>query len=175
MIQIRQTAEEAGGKGWLIEALILEAQTLQAMGDTNRALTAFGQALSMAQPEGYIRMFVDEGAPIARLLYQAVEHNIAPEYAGKLLAALPATEIEPGGQVKRPSPQSQLVEPLTEREVEVLHLIAEGLSNREISQQLFLSLSTVKVHTHHIYGKLSVNSRTQAVARAKTLGILSDT
>jgi LuxR family maltose regulon positive regulatory protein len=173
--QIRNVARESGGKGWLIEVLTLEALILQAMGDTNRALTVLAQALSLAESEGYIRMFVDEGAPLARLLYQAVEQDIAPEYAGKLLAAFSDSDLEPDKPAKRPSPESQLLEPLTEREVEVLQLIADGLSNREIAQQLFLSLSTVKVHTHNIYGKLGVNSRTQAIAKAKTLGILPDT
>jgi LuxR family maltose regulon positive regulatory protein len=175
LAQIRHMAQETGGQGWLIEALILEALTLQAIGDTNRALTTLGQALSLAEPEGYIRMFVDEGASIAPLLYQAIEQNIAPEYAGRLLAAFSDADFEPGKQAKRPSAESELIEPLTEREVEVLQLIAEGLSNREIAQQLFLSLSTVKVHTHNIYSKLGVNSRTQAIARAKTLEILLDT
>lgn len=175
LAQIRQTAQEVGGKGWLIEALILETLTLQAMGNTDRALTALAQALALAEPEGYIRIFVDEGTPVVRLLYGALRQNIAPKYAGKLLAAFSDSELERGEQAKRLSIESQLVEPLTEREMEVLQLIAEGLSNREIAQQLFLSLSTVKVHTHNIYGKLGINSRTQAIGRAKTLGILPNT
>lgn len=108
---------------------------------------------------------------MARLLYQAAARGIAPQYTGKLLAAFPAAEAVEGFQVSA----MELVEPLTERELEVLRLIAEGLSNQEIAQQLFLSLSTVKWHTHNIYGKLGVHNRTQAVAKARALGMLPQT
>jgi LuxR family maltose regulon positive regulatory protein len=172
LAQIRQTAQEAGGLGWVIEALILEALSFQMAGDPGRAGTALARALSLAEPEGYVRNFVDEGVPMARLLYQAAEKNIAPEYVSRLLGAFSTLETEPVDQAQRQAESSPRVEPLTERELEILGLIAEGLSNREVAQQLFLSLSTVKVHTHNIYGKLGVNSRTQAIARARALGIL---
>jgi LuxR family maltose regulon positive regulatory protein len=116
-----------------------------------------------------VRVFIDKGQPMARLLYQAAERGIAPEYAGRLLAAFPAVELVPTAPSR---PSSEMIEPLSEREREVLLLVAEGLSNREIAQRLFLSLSTVKVHTYNIYGKLGVHSRTQAVAKARALGIL---
>jgi LuxR family maltose regulon positive regulatory protein len=105
---------------------------------------------------------------MAELLYQAAAQGIAPEYAGRLLTAFPASEA-PDSFQELPA---DMVEPLSEREREVLQLIAEGLSNREIAQELFLSISTVKVHTYNIYGKLGVHSRTQAVAKARALGIL---
>jgi LuxR family maltose regulon positive regulatory protein len=171
LAQIRHTAQEAGGLGWVIEALILEALCFQMAGDPGRASTALARALSLAEPEGYIRSFADEGVLMARLLYQAAEKNVAPEYVGRLLAASSTLELKPVDQASRQA-ESPRAEALTERELEVLRLIAEGLSNREVAQQLFLSLSTVKVHTHNIYGKLDVSSRTQAIARARALGIL---
>jgi len=129
---------------------------------------------------------VDEGPPMAQLLYQAAACGMMPDYTAKLLAAFedatkdeePAlippkgrtTGLAPSSSVVRPS---SLVEPLSEREV--LQLIAEGLTNREIAARLFLALNTVKAHSRNIYGKLGVHSRTQAVARARALGLLSFT
>ena len=135
-------------------------------------------------------MFVDEGPPMARLLYEAAARGIAAEYAGRLLAAfdlvtkderqktkLPALSKAEGPALSKAegpalSKAEGLVEPLSERELEVLGLIAEGLSNREIAARLLISLSTVKGHTANIYGKLCVHSRIQALARARDLGLL---
>jgi LuxR family maltose regulon positive regulatory protein len=118
--------------------------------------------LSLAEPEGYIRSFVDEGEPMAHLLRRALARGITPGYASRLLAAF--GESPPAAQA--------LVEPLTARELEVLRLVAGGLSNREIAQQLVVAVSTVKSHINHLYGKLEVKNRTQAVARAQELGLL---
>ena len=161
-------AERWGLDGYVIRNQILKALALHARGDMAQAMSALECALSLAEPEGYVRIFVDEGEPMARLLYQAAARGIAPEYAGKLLAAFP--DAEPAAKPRQP--QVEMIEPLSEREIEVLQLIAEGLSNREIAQKLFLSVNTVKVHTYNIYSKLSVHSRTQAVAQARALGIL---
>jgi LuxR family maltose regulon positive regulatory protein len=156
----------------VVEILMLKALALQAGGDTEQALTALERALSLAEPEGFIRAFCDEGPPMARLLYQAAARGIAPEYTRRLLAAFPVAESEQTGPSKTQPPKSELIEPLSERELEVLQLIAAGLTNSEIASRLFLSPNTVKVHTHNIYGKLNVHSRTQAIARSQELGLL---
>jgi len=130
------------------------------------ALSMLEQALSLAEPEGYIRTFIDEGEIMERLLQQALSKGIAPNYVTKLLdASREAAEIS--------MVDSQpLIDPLSERELEVLRLLAAGLTNQQIAQQLVIAVSTVKSHINHIYGKLNVSSRTQAVAQAQTLDIL---
>ncbi|MBU0494358.1 MAG: LuxR C-terminal-related transcriptional regulator [Chloroflexi bacterium] len=159
-------AEKRGRMRRVVELLALHALAFQSQGDAEGALAPLARSLTLAEPEGYIRTFVDEGPPMATLLRQAAMRGIAPAYVGQLLAAFEASEPET-------IPTQPLVEPLSERELEVLGLIAQGLSNREIAGRLVISLSTVKGHTANIYGKLGVNSRTQAVAQARALGILS--
>jgi LuxR family maltose regulon positive regulatory protein len=173
-------------RGWvefMIDTLIVQALAFQAQGEEDEALRALERALTLAEPEGYTRIFLDEGSPMARLLFRAAQRGMKPKYAGRLLAAFdiapagdvdastprPATKVSDSSSVFRPP---SLVEPLTQRETEVLGLIAEGLSNREIAQRLFISLSTVKRHNANIYGKLAVHNRTQAVARARDYGLL---
>ena len=112
-------------------------------------------------PCGFIRIFVDEGLPMAGLLSAAASHGLMPDNTGKLLAAF-----------KPSAPAQPLLDPLSPRELEVLHLIAQGLSNRDISVRLFLELSTVKGHNQKIFAKLDVQRRTEAVARARELGLL---
>jgi LuxR family maltose regulon positive regulatory protein len=171
-------AKAAGRGGSMIKLLALQALAVQAQDDVDQAMSILGRALSLAEPEGFIRTFVDEGPPMAHLLYEAAARGIAPDYARRLLAAFQTTEdrrpmttaLGPSSVVR--SPSLTLVEPLSERETEVLELIAEGLTNREIASRLFLSLNTVKAHTRNIYGKLSVHSRTQAIARSQELGLL---
>ena len=164
--------EAHGWVGLMIDTLIVQALAFQALGREDEALRALERALTLAEPEGYTRIFLDEGLPMERMLYQAARRGIHPEYAGRLLAAFEAT---PASRVQEPSPAIHplpVIEPLTQREIEVLQLIAEGLSNREITQKLFISLSTVKRHIATIFGKLAVNNRTQAVARGRGLGLL---
>jgi LuxR family maltose regulon positive regulatory protein len=177
-------AESTGWMGKAIEILVLQALAHQAQGDTGRALSALERALSIAEPEGYLRTFLDEGPPMARLLSEAADCGIAPDYARSLLAAYGETTKDGADtdirrrttQIADPSivhrPSSVLVEPLSERELQVLSLIADGLANREIAERLFLALNTVKVHTRNIYGKLDVHNRTEAVTRARKLGLL---
>jgi LuxR family maltose regulon positive regulatory protein len=173
MDELLEMAENNGWGSKVIEILALQALALKGGdGDTAQAMTTLERALMLAEPEGYVRSFVDEGSPMASLLYKALSRGVAPDYVRRLLAAFPVDEPEQNDSLQTQATKSELVEPLSEREIEVLQLIAEGLTNQEIASRLYLSLNTVKVHTRNIYGKLGVNNRTQAVARARSLGIL---
>ena len=154
-----------------IEILVLQALAHQVQEDTSSALIPLERALTLAEPEGYVRVFVDEGMPMAHLLSAAAAQGIFPDYTGKLLAVFETEQQESEGKNYRP-PAQPLIEPLSQRELEVLQLIAQGLSNREISERLFLALNTVKGHNRKIFGKLEVQRRTEAVARARELGLL---
>ncbi|MCK4784630.1 MAG: hypothetical protein KAV87_12830, partial [Desulfobacteraceae bacterium] len=176
LLQRLLEATEAGGRiSRMIEILILHALAAQAGDDTTKAITSLEQALTLAEPGGFIRIFVDEGPPMARLLYEAFTRGIAPDYVRQLLAAFPIAEPEQADSVQTQAPGSELIEPLSEREIEVLQLIAEGLTNPEIASRLYISLNTVKVHTRNINGKLGVNNRMQAAVKARALGILPST
>jgi len=170
--RLLETAGTGGHTSRAIEILLLQALALQAQGNIDQAIGALERALSLAEPGGYIRVFVDEGPPMARLLHEAATRGIAPDYTRRLLSAFPVAEPELSASSGAQASGSELVEPLSGRELEVLQLIAQGLTNREIASRLFLSLNTVKAHTRNIHGKLSVHSRTQAVARARAWGVL---
>ncbi len=167
-------AEEGGRQGSVIEILVLQALAHEAQGERPSALASLERALTLAEPEGYVRVFVDGGIPMARLLSEAAAHGIMPDYTARLLAAFEAEahKSEDESHLPHARPAQPLTEPLSQRELEVLQLIAQGLSNREISERLFLVLSTVKGHNQAIFGKLSVQRRTEAVARARELGLL---
>ena len=152
-----------------LEILILQAIAQQAAGNIKEAIRIIKEALSLGEPANYIRIFVDEGSAMAKLIYEASQQGVLPEYCGKLLNAFPDHTQD---DLSISPLESEMIEPLSPRETEVLSLIAEGFSNREIAEDLFLSLGTVKVHTRNIYGKLCVNNRTQAVAKARSIGIL---
>jgi LuxR family maltose regulon positive regulatory protein len=159
-------AAEAGGRiGSQIEALLLQSLAHEALNDREQARIPLQRALALAEPEGYVRLFADEGAPLAQLLEREAGGRMQT-YLQRIQAAF-ATEL-----TAHPASLDPAVEPLTAREREVLRLIAEGLSNQELAARLHLSPQTVKVHTRNIYSKLGVASRTQAVARGRDLGFL---
>jgi LuxR family maltose regulon positive regulatory protein len=168
-------AEEGGRMGSVSEILVLQALAHEAQGDSPAALVPLERVLSLAEPEGYVRIFVDEGLPMARLLYEALSQGVESDYIRRLLAAFPVAESEQTASSPMRGSKSELVEPLSERELEVLQLIAEGLTNQEVATRLYLSLHTVKVHARNIFTKLAVKNRAQAVARGRALGILSQT
>jgi LuxR family maltose regulon positive regulatory protein len=169
-----QIHEACGLYECAIELLILQALALDAQGETTRALDDLRRALSLAELEGYFHIFTDEGTPMARLLSRVAAQGFFPDYVGRLLAAFEPEARGTGVLAKASDPAvASLVEPLSARELQVLQLIAEGLTNQEIAQRLFISPKTVKRHASSIYDKLDVHSRTQAAARARTLGILS--
>jgi LuxR family maltose regulon positive regulatory protein len=163
--------EKAGWMWFGLEIMTLQAIAYQHQGDTTQALAVLERALTLAEPDGFVRIFIDNGPPLGELLQQAAARGIAVDYVGKLLAAFFAGE-EQGPPESSATPASTLAEPLSERELEVLQLIAAGLSNREIAEQLVVAISTVKTHLNNIYGKLNVSSRTQAIARARALKLI---
>jgi LuxR family maltose regulon positive regulatory protein len=172
-------AEAGGWLSQIIEILVLQALVCRVQGDSTGALTTLERALTLAEPEGYIRLFVDEGKPMAELLARmnaSREGGGMKEYVYKLLAAF--AEEQGSREIGEKSPllplssAPMLVEPLSERELEVLGLIAAGLSNQEIAQKLVVALSTVKKHINNIYTKLGVKSRTQALVQARELKLL---
>jgi LuxR family maltose regulon positive regulatory protein len=156
----------------IIDLQNLRALALQAEGQDEQAMAALEEALNLAEPGGFVRTFLDEGPSMARLLRQAASRGIAPAYALKLLAAFDGSEMmEPqtGPQRSRPQP---LIEPLSERELEVLRLLANGLSNPEIAEHLYIAVSTVRSHCKSIYAKLNVHKRWDAVQRAQELDLI---
>ncbi len=171
--QTRLSAEADGRESQVIEALNLQALVLQEQGNASGAMEVLSHSLALAEPEGYIRLFIDEGKPMTTLLQSAFASDIAANYVTTLLAAL---EMQPlaAETIKHSSSSVRppLLDPLSERELDVLQLITEGHSNQETAQALYVSLGTVKTHLKHIYGKLDVHTRTQAIARARELQIL---
>ncbi|HEX6477763.1 MAG TPA: LuxR C-terminal-related transcriptional regulator [Ktedonobacteraceae bacterium] len=162
----RTDAEEKARLGSTLEILLLQALAFSAGGKGTEALAVLERALRQAEPAGYIRLFVDEEEPMVALLRQAYARGIAPDYVATLLSA--AGVPEPAA----PPPAGSLLEPLTERELEVLRLLVAGLSNAAMVRELVISVGTVKRHVNSIYSKLAVNSRTQAAARAHALHLL---
>jgi LuxR family maltose regulon positive regulatory protein len=161
-----QAAQVEGRKGIQIEALALQALAHWRRGEHADAMTALERCLRLAEPEDYVRLFVDLGLPMARLLQEARERSVLTEYVAHLLTAFDGDHsLGAQGSVSLP-------EPLSQREQEVLKLIAAGLTNREIAEALVISSETVKKHTGAIYSKLGVSNRTEAAHRARELGLL---
>jgi LuxR family maltose regulon positive regulatory protein len=162
--RLLRAAEEGQRTGSVIEILVLQALVRQARDDVPAALASLQRALTLAEPEGYVRVFVDEGPPMASLLRAAAKLRIAPGYVRRLLAAVNKTEDS--------TPASQgLIEPLSERELDVLRLLGSDLGGPDIARELVVSLNTVRTHTKNIYAKLGVNNRRAAVRRARELGL----
>jgi LuxR family maltose regulon positive regulatory protein len=179
---LRQQLEARSWQDERLIVLVLEALALAAHGAEQQALRALGEALTLAEPGGFIRLFVDEGEPMRRLLetyraQRAARSDPLQPYCDVLLSAL-MQSLEAGTRsvqtVSRAALEraDALIEPLSGRELEILRLIAEGLSNQEIADRLYLSLSTVKGHNRQIFDKLQVQRRTEAIARARAAGLL---
>ena len=171
-----------------LETLLLACQMYAVLGDDRQSLVTAAKALEMAEPEGFISVFIEEGKPVAVVLAALLKSDllgkVRPEYVQEILAAFPKELVplkesceQPAVKLRSgPSEAAEtldLIEPLTARELEVLRLIAEGDSNRTIAEKLVITVSAVKKHTGNVYGKLNVNSRTQAIVRARQLGLLS--
>jgi LuxR family maltose regulon positive regulatory protein len=171
---LRQQAEAKSWEDERLKVMVLQALAHHAHGEKDKAVQLLGDALALAESGGFIRIFVDEGRPMAQLLSEAAAHEVMPDYIGRLLAVFEAEEQKREYESHLPpAPSAQsLIEPLSQRELEVLQLIAQGLSNREIGERLFLALDTVKGHNRRIFGKLSVSRRTEAVEKARSLDIL---
>lgn len=179
---LHQLASAQGRVGSRIEVRVLQALALAACGEEAEALDALAEALTLGCPEGYVRVFVDEGAPVADLLGKltavrstapALAAAVPPGYLRQLVDAI-NQESEPIPTARRGAarPVPGLIEPLSARELEVLELLAAGRANRQIADELFVALDTVKKHVSHILGKLGASNRTQAVVRARDLGLI---
>jgi LuxR family maltose regulon positive regulatory protein len=174
--ETRDAVEAEGRARDLVEVLTLQALTLWESGEKERAVDAMADALELAAPEGYVRTFVDEGPPIVPLLSEALAsrrgeqpsppRRFAARYPRKLLTAIERNHARAASSAAKPP------EPFSERELEVLRLIASGKSNRRIAEDLYVSMGTVKTHINNLYRKLDTHSRTQAVARARESGLL---
>jgi LuxR family maltose regulon positive regulatory protein len=178
-------SEQQGAIRNLIEIHMLKALALRAQGHTSQAFAALKHALTLAEPEGFVRLFVDEGEPMRflisdfRLRISERHHHEPTEasrsllaYADRLLAVFGASGAPSQSKIDTLRVKSLMVEPLSKREMEVLRLIAAGLSNSEIAARLVVAPSTIKTHINNLYGKLGVSRRTQALARAQELGLL---
>jgi LuxR family maltose regulon positive regulatory protein len=172
--RVRTGAEEAGRGGRLLEAQMLQALADQAAGREKQAVEKITRVLARAEPEGYVRLFVDEGAPLAKLLYKAAGQLSAPlgNYAERLLAVFFQEAGERQAVQTRTAQDAGLIKPLSEREQEVLRLVAAGKTNQEIAAELYIAIGTVKRHAINIFTKLDVKNRTEAVAKARELGLL---
>jgi LuxR family maltose regulon positive regulatory protein len=164
--RLMQAAEAGGRTGSIIEILVLQALTKEMRGDLWGALSALQRALDLAETEGYVRTFVDEGPRMGKLLQEVARRGVAVSYVRRLLAAI--GDVDDRAPVK-----PLLVEALSERELDVLRMLRTDLDGPEIARELVVSLSTVRSHTKSIYSKLGVNSRRAAVTRAEQLGLIS--
>ena len=161
----------------VLETLLVRGQMQAARGDDRAARADIATAIEMGQPEGFITLFLEEGEPVAKILVSLLKDqqlvSVQADYAQKVLATYPeAVQAVAISAPKTGDAVDALIEPLSKRELEILRLIGEGLTNQEIAERLVITLHTVKKHSSNIYGKLGVRSRTQAVARARELQLL---
>jgi LuxR family maltose regulon positive regulatory protein len=164
---LRQQMDEKCWQDEQLKIMILQAVAHDADGEKNKAMQQLAEALALAEPEGFIRIFADEGLPMEHLLSEAATRGMMPDCVSKLLAVFEVEKQEPVSP-----PAQALVDPLSERELEILTLIAAGLKNKEIAAQLFISLNTVLYHVKNIYSKLGVKKRTLAIIKARELNLL---
>ena len=173
--RLLRAAEEGGRTGSVIEILVLQALAHQTRGDIPAALAPLERALTLAEPEGYVRIFVGRGPAHGGLLEAAANNRGSPgSYVRRLLAAFGKTE-DSTAAVRAARQPTGLVEPLSERELDVLRLLGTDLDGPDIARELMVSLNTVRTHTKNIYAKLGVNNRRAAVRRAEELDLLSRT
>jgi len=161
--------QQAAANNWAdlrLQVLLLQALAHQAAGDSELAVQSIGEALALAAPGGLLRPFVDEGPPMAALLREAVQRGVSPVFGQQVLAILGETAVSP------PSITQSLPDPLSDRELDVLKLLATNLTGPEIANELMISLNTMRTHTKNIYSKLGANSRRTAVQRAEELKII---
>jgi LuxR family maltose regulon positive regulatory protein len=166
--RLRAAAEAGQRTGSVIEILVLQSLVHQARGDIPGALVRLERALALAEPEGYVRVFLSAGPPMVTLLRAAAKRRISWAHVRRLLDAADR------GESPRKEPR-RLVEPLSERELEVLRLLGTDLDGPAIARRLVVSLNTLRTHTRNIYAKLGVNSRRAAVRQAGELNLLSRT
>jgi LuxR family maltose regulon positive regulatory protein len=174
LLPVRQQVDAKGWADERLRVMVILAVAYSAHGELDTALRLLHDALVLAKPGGFIRLFVDEGAPMAQLLTEAAARGVMPDQTERLLAAWDTQGQRSAGESPLTIARTSLPlgETLSERELEILRLIAQGCSNREVSERLFLAVDTIKGHNRSTYAKLGVQRRTEAVARARELGLL---
>ena len=167
--------EQKGVNWYLLNLLPLQALALQALGREEDAMKVIDHCLSLAEPEGYVRIFVERGAPMQSLLQLASRQGIRTEYINKLLPAFKSRGLSKKPVITKTQPIEQgtaLIEPLSERELQVLRLLQSAMTSEEISRELLISVNTARTHIRNVYGKLAVHGRIEAIQKAKELKLI---